>query len=276
MLSDPDCAQPLCRVCFGGTEPVLKASGQLISPCSCTGSVRYIHLHCLRTWQATQRAQGRHHRADCCELCGRQYAIPKKVAQQESDQQTRWAKLQLVLKRIWLWLNATAQGPMWQEALRYWRNGLLVRTTTLQVPSATLSMSVQEGRACNLPSISSCLALAAVNPALVHCFLFVSTGSQKVHDDSTLFLLRNNFAVGTQSLCRTHCSYAENVLIKCPYIKVYRVHAIATSQMCLCRMSLFQKYTACVLSLQRALIYNVLMSKVYRTHVVATNKMSLC
>ncbi len=53
MLDDTELAQPLCRVCFCGTEPALKASGHLISPCNCTGSVRYIHLHCLRTWQAT-------------------------------------------------------------------------------------------------------------------------------------------------------------------------------------------------------------------------------
>ncbi len=129
MLDDTELAQPLCRVCFCGTEPTLKASGHLISPCSCTGSVRYIHLHCLRTWQATQRAQGRVSRSQCCELCGCKYSVPKKVLQQEVEQSTYLEKIQLGLKRIWLWFNDTAQGPMWQEALRYWRNALLVRVS---------------------------------------------------------------------------------------------------------------------------------------------------
>lgn len=126
MLDEAEFTQPLCRVCFCGTDPALKAGGHLISPCSCTGSVRFIHLHCLRTWQATQRSQGRIHRSQCCELCGCKYSVPKKVLQQESAQRTYLATLHLGLKRIWLWFNDTAHGPVWQEALRYWRNALLV------------------------------------------------------------------------------------------------------------------------------------------------------
>lgn len=126
MLDNTELSQPLCRVCFCGTEPTLKASGHLISPCSCTGSVRYIHLHCLRTWQATQRSQGRVSRSQCCELCGCKYSIPKNVLQQEVEQSTYLEKIQLGLKCVWLWFNDTAQGPMWQEALRYWRNALLI------------------------------------------------------------------------------------------------------------------------------------------------------
>ncbi len=131
MSDEAECATPSCRVCFCGPEPSLKAGGQLISPCSCSGSVRYIHLSCLRTWQATQRAQGRTQRSSCCELCGCKYSVPRKVLQQEIEQCTYLETLQLGLKRVWNWFNDTAQGPMWQEALRYWRNALLVRPLIL-------------------------------------------------------------------------------------------------------------------------------------------------
>ena len=38
--------EPSCRVCLEGGE----MANPLICPCKCTGSVRYIHLTCLRTW----------------------------------------------------------------------------------------------------------------------------------------------------------------------------------------------------------------------------------
>ena len=105
----------------------MREAGQLISPCSCTGSVRCIHLHCLRTWQATQRAQGRSCKSQSCELCGSKYTISQKVLQQERRQLSYLERVQHGLKQVWQWCNDTAQGPLWQEALRYWRNALLVR-----------------------------------------------------------------------------------------------------------------------------------------------------
>lgn len=117
----------LCRVCFCGPDPGLNQGGQLVSPCNCTGSVRYVHLHCLRTWQATQRAQGRSHKSQSCELCGSKYVISEDVLQRERRQSSFLERVQDGLKRAWQWCNDTAQGPIWQEALRYWRNALLVR-----------------------------------------------------------------------------------------------------------------------------------------------------
>ena len=37
-----------CRFCF--SEGLFDGDNPLISPCSCTGSVKYIHLNCLRKW----------------------------------------------------------------------------------------------------------------------------------------------------------------------------------------------------------------------------------
>lgn len=116
-----------CRVCFGEDEPQKDVSGYLVAPCNCIGSVQHIHLRCLRTWQATQRAQGRHDKANLCELCGSKYALPRHIIKQEADTQGHLQRLHLTLRHIWHWLNAKSAGPFSQEALRYWRNALLVR-----------------------------------------------------------------------------------------------------------------------------------------------------
>lgn len=42
MQSDVIC----CKICLSEEEP----TNPMISPCSCTGSMKYIHLECLREW----------------------------------------------------------------------------------------------------------------------------------------------------------------------------------------------------------------------------------
>lgn len=36
----------ICRICLSEEEP----DNPIISPCNCTGSVKYIHLECIREW----------------------------------------------------------------------------------------------------------------------------------------------------------------------------------------------------------------------------------
>ena len=38
--------QVICRICLSEED----ASNLLISPCSCTGSMKFIHLDCLKEW----------------------------------------------------------------------------------------------------------------------------------------------------------------------------------------------------------------------------------
>ena len=38
--------EPTCRICFAGSE-----AGQLVSPCLCSGSMRFVHLDCLTKWR---------------------------------------------------------------------------------------------------------------------------------------------------------------------------------------------------------------------------------
>lgn len=64
---------PTCRICLGGTE-----DGELIQPCSCRGSMRWVHSRCLSTWW-----QGREETARGiasmsgmqCDICGDALAI---------------------------------------------------------------------------------------------------------------------------------------------------------------------------------------------------------
>lgn len=53
---------PLCRICLSADSPAA-----LLSPCHCTGSVRYAHMACLLRW-CVERASTR------CEICGATYS----------------------------------------------------------------------------------------------------------------------------------------------------------------------------------------------------------
>eukprot|EP00878_Enallax_costatus_P004760 GHUV01005010.1.p1 GENE.GHUV01005010.1~~GHUV01005010.1.p1 ORF type:complete len:339 (+),score=75.36 GHUV01005010.1:493-1509(+) len=50
-----------CRICLAADNPE-----DLVQPCSCTGSVQYAHMDCLKSW-VQERANLQ------CELCGKQY-----------------------------------------------------------------------------------------------------------------------------------------------------------------------------------------------------------
>ncbi|ORX39388.1 hypothetical protein BD324DRAFT_619492 [Kockovaella imperatae] len=41
-----------CRICFAGVDDE-PTSGKLISPCLCTGSMRYVHVNCINAWRGT-------------------------------------------------------------------------------------------------------------------------------------------------------------------------------------------------------------------------------
>ena len=68
----------VCRICFGTAYE--NNLGQLISPCMCSGSMRYAHLQCLNDWrsQSTNPRSFTH-----CDQCGYAYNI----------QRTHWAPI---------------------------------------------------------------------------------------------------------------------------------------------------------------------------------------
>ena len=59
--------EPQCRFCLDDTET---PDNPLISPCACTGSVRYVHHLCLRRWTLARPAT-----AHLCPICKALYTL---------------------------------------------------------------------------------------------------------------------------------------------------------------------------------------------------------
>jgi pSer/pThr/pTyr-binding forkhead associated (FHA) protein len=44
----------ICRICYVEEEPVSDFNNPLVQPCKCSGSLKYIHLNCLKHWLNTK------------------------------------------------------------------------------------------------------------------------------------------------------------------------------------------------------------------------------
>ena len=56
----------ICRICYNGNE-----EEPLLSPCSCSGSIKFVHQSCLLKWLKARKPN--------CELCNYNYVILKKA-----------------------------------------------------------------------------------------------------------------------------------------------------------------------------------------------------
>eukprot|EP00434_Breviolum_minutum_P036610 symbB.v1.2.032442.t1/scaffold3895.1/size70954/9 len=61
--SNEEDSQPTCRICFAGAE-----SGRLISPCLCSGTMRFVHIECLNMWRASSANPQSSFRCDQCQF----------------------------------------------------------------------------------------------------------------------------------------------------------------------------------------------------------------
>uniref|UniRef100_A0A8C2WAI6 RING-CH-type domain-containing protein n=1 Tax=Cyclopterus lumpus TaxID=8103 RepID=A0A8C2WAI6_CYCLU len=57
--------EPFCRICHEG-----RASGELLSPCQCCGSLAMVHRACLEHWLTASNSSH-------CELCRHQFALER-------------------------------------------------------------------------------------------------------------------------------------------------------------------------------------------------------
>ena len=62
----------VCRICFG--EAFEGGTGRLISPCLCSGSMRYVHTSCLNEWRA---ASANARSLAQCDYCHYQYDVTR-------------------------------------------------------------------------------------------------------------------------------------------------------------------------------------------------------
>eukprot|EP00930_Biecheleria_cincta_P087650 TRINITY_DN76882_c0_g1_i1.p1 TRINITY_DN76882_c0_g1~~TRINITY_DN76882_c0_g1_i1.p1 ORF type:complete len:430 (+),score=77.17 TRINITY_DN76882_c0_g1_i1:85-1290(+) len=85
--------QPTCRICFTGADDSTDGQ-QLVSPCKCQGSSKYIHLACLRQWQRTVQLQTPNHPEEAsredrhlvCNVCRAAFTVaPQDRASMMSD-----------------------------------------------------------------------------------------------------------------------------------------------------------------------------------------------
>lgn len=63
----------ICRFCWTGADD--EEGGELLAPCRCTGTVKYIHRRCLGNWQRTQRSQGAFRKSYRCDICKQRYRV---------------------------------------------------------------------------------------------------------------------------------------------------------------------------------------------------------
>ena len=49
-MEDADETYKMCRICYGNCNP-FNGMSDLISPCACKGSVKYVHGTCLKIWR---------------------------------------------------------------------------------------------------------------------------------------------------------------------------------------------------------------------------------
>eukprot|EP00937_MAST-01D_sp_MAST-1D-sp2_P002208 g2208.t1 len=55
--------EQVCRICY---EPACAELGELMSPCLCRGSVRFVHAQCLRTWRFHSANPASRYECDSC------------------------------------------------------------------------------------------------------------------------------------------------------------------------------------------------------------------
>eukprot|EP00899_Mesostigma_viride_P028475 jgi/Mesvir1/8812/Mv02713-RA.1 len=60
---EPPSEGRMCRICHGGQD-----EGRLISPCKCTGSIRFVHVQCLQQWQALSPNSKSFYECDTCKF----------------------------------------------------------------------------------------------------------------------------------------------------------------------------------------------------------------
>lgn len=60
-MPEAEDGSPVCRICYGGREV-----GRLISPCPCSGTLRFVHLECLNSWRLASANPRSSYQCDQC------------------------------------------------------------------------------------------------------------------------------------------------------------------------------------------------------------------
>jgi len=88
----------ICRICLFSTSEF--GNNDLISPCDCSGSMRYVHLECILRWQ--QYAENDENLV-YCELCTIEYNLPTKWPLENKPIQSKNGSW-FLLQRSYVWM----------------------------------------------------------------------------------------------------------------------------------------------------------------------------
>lgn len=118
-----------CRFCWMGVDE--DEGGELLAPCRCAGSVKYVHRRCLGSWQRTQRTQGAFRKSYRCDICKERYRVPR--APFSGPSVPLGGRLPTVDETKEL-LFSLLGSPIWQVCIDVWKaivlaNGLIQAST---------------------------------------------------------------------------------------------------------------------------------------------------
>eukprot|EP00210_Caulerpa_lentillifera_P009684 g9239.t1 len=110
----------LCRFCWQPEDE--ERGGELLAPCRCSGSVKYIHRRCLGAWQRTQRSQGALRKSYRCDICKERYHVRRAPF---SGVQVPFGRLPTAEEGKEL-VYSVLGSPLWQVAFDLWKIVLLI------------------------------------------------------------------------------------------------------------------------------------------------------
>eukprot|EP00210_Caulerpa_lentillifera_P008797 g8393.t1 len=114
---DDEC---LCRFCWQAEDD--DRGGELLAPCRCSGSVKYIHRRCLGAWQRTQRSQGALRKSYRCDICKERYRVRRAPF---SGAQLPFGRLPTTDEGKEL-LYSIIGCPIWHVAFDIWKMMILI------------------------------------------------------------------------------------------------------------------------------------------------------
>lgn len=116
-MAPPECEDPFCRICWDAEDQ--DPGGSLLSPCACSGTMKWVHFRCLRQLCQTSHEvplgyPGELRPVGRCPVCHQAYQLPADTLaalfQRPSNQESRrrgLARLPLA-EEVWELLGSAA------------------------------------------------------------------------------------------------------------------------------------------------------------------------
>ena len=70
-VNNLDSLNKICRICYENEIPMNK----IVAPCKCKGSIKFIHVKCLKKWIRTRQCE--HKYKKYCEICGYKFTMKR-------------------------------------------------------------------------------------------------------------------------------------------------------------------------------------------------------